>query len=58
MFTKFLKEEDGAQVIEYASIIAMISIALVLALQAQTIAASFASFIGRVATCLTPASCV
>lgn len=60
MFTKFLKKEDDdhAQVVEYALIIARVSIALVLALQAQTIGASFANFIGRVAGCFTSAPCV
>jgi pilus assembly protein Flp/PilA len=57
MFTQFLKEEDGAQVIEYALIIAIISIVLVMALQPSLIVASFESFIGRVATCLTTGPC-
>jgi pilus assembly protein Flp/PilA len=57
MFTQFLKEEEGAQVIEYALIISMISIGLVLALQSSTIAASFGNFIGLVATCLTTGPC-
>ncbi|MBT9476794.1 Flp family type IVb pilin [Polaromonas sp.] len=58
MFTKFLKEEDGAQVVEYSLIIAMISIGLVLALQPSTIAASFGNFIGRVSSCLTTGPCI
>ena len=58
MFTEFLKEEDGAQIVEYALIIAVVSIALVLALQPLTLGASFGSFIGRVAACLTTAVCV
>ena len=57
MFTRFLKEEDGAQVIEYALIISIVSIALVLALGPSTIAASFESFIVRVSTCLTTGPC-
>lgn len=57
MFTKFLKEEEGAQVVEYALIIAVVSIALVLALQPVALAASFGNFISRVATCLTTGSC-
>lgn len=47
----FAKEEDGAQVIEYALIIAVISIALVLALQG--LSGGFAAFITRVTNCLT-----
>ncbi|NEX61043.1 Flp family type IVb pilin [Noviherbaspirillum galbum] len=52
------REEDGAQVIEYALIIAVVSIALVAALQALTAnGGGFATFITRVTTCLTTAAC-
>lgn len=54
----FAKEEEGAQVIEYALIVAVVSIALVLALSG--IDSNFAGFKDRVATCLTnttPGSC-
>lgn len=57
MFAAFLKNEDGAQVIEYALIIAVLSIALVLALDALTVGGSFSNFIGRVSTCLTTPTC-
>jgi len=57
MFFQFLKEEDGAQVVEYALIISMVSIGLVLALQPSTIGASFGNFIDRVSSCLT-AGCI
>lgn len=53
----FAKEEEGAQVVEYALIIAVVSIALVLALQALG-GGSFTTFIARVNTCLTTANCV
>ena len=54
----FAKDEEGAQVVEYALIIAVVSIALVLALQSLG-GGSFATFITRVTTCLTgPAVCV
>jgi pilus assembly protein Flp/PilA len=53
----FVKEEDGAQVVEYALIIAVVSIALVLALQGLG-GGAFADFIDRVDTCLTTAVCV
>ena len=54
----FAKEEDGAQVVEYALIIAVVSIALVVALQALTAnGGGFATFITRVTTCLTTATC-
>lgn len=54
----FTKEEDGAQVVEYALIIAVVSIALVVALQALTAnGGGFSQFITRVTTCLTTAVC-
>jgi len=49
---RFACEEDGSQVIEYALIIAVVSIALVVALQGLT-GSNFSGFIGRVADCLT-----
>jgi len=47
----FAKDEDGSQVVEYALIIAVVSIALVVALKALT-GTSFSGFITRVANCL------
>ena len=58
MFKSFLQDESGAHGVEYALIIAVISIALVLALQPLSIGASFGAFIGRVATCLGGGNCV
>ena len=58
MFTKFLHEDDGAQVVEYALIIAVISISLILALQPLTLDASFGNFIARVSSCLTTGPCI
>jgi len=58
-FRSFLQEDDGAQVVEYALIIAVVSIALVIALQALTAAGGgFGVFITRVTNCLTTAVCV
>jgi pilus assembly protein Flp/PilA len=48
----FAKEEEGAQVVEYALIIAVVSIALVIALKGLS-NGGFASFITRITTCLT-----
>ena len=48
----FAKEEDGAQVVEYALIIAVVSIVLVVALRDLN-GSDFSDFIGRVGTCLT-----
>jgi pilus assembly protein Flp/PilA len=53
----FARDEEGAQVVEYALIIAVVSIILVVALRDLT-GTSVTGFIGRVATCLTTsASC-
>ena len=56
----FTHKEDGAQVVEYALIIAVVSIALVVALGALAGPSNpFDNFIARVATCLTTAaSCI
>jgi pilus assembly protein Flp/PilA len=48
----FLREEDGAQVVEYALIIAVVSIALVIALKGLTGGTIFSDFITRVTNCL------
>jgi len=54
----FAQDEDGAQVVEYALIIAVVSIALVVALKALTAnGGGFATFITRVTNCLTTATC-
>jgi pilus assembly protein Flp/PilA len=59
MLAAFAAEDDGAQVVEYALIIAVVSIALVVALQALTSnGGGFSTFIARVGTCLTTANCV
>lgn len=55
----FIRDEEGAQIVEYALIIAVVSIGLVLALMA--IAANggpFGTFVARVTTCLTTATCI
>lgn len=48
----FAIEEDGAQVIEYALIIAVVSIALILLLD-NLVGTDFNTFIDRVGNCLT-----
>ncbi|PIF73612.1 pilus assembly protein Flp/PilA [Variovorax sp. 54] len=57
MFKTLLADEDGAQVVEYALIIAVISIALVIALQPGTISASIDAVLTRVADCLAGNGC-
>ena len=58
-FTAFAREEDGAQVVEYALVIALVSISLALALKTafSGTPSAFASFVTRVTNCLTGASC-
>ena len=53
----FADDDEGAQVVEYALIIAVVSIALVIALQALG-GVRFSDFIARVSTCLTTSACV
>ncbi len=53
----FLQEEDGAQIVEYALIIAVVSIALVLALQPVFLSGQIGNFISRLTNCLTTATC-
>lgn len=56
----FLQDEEGAQIIEYALIIAVVSLALIVALKALTDSGGgFSTWMTKVSTCLsTPASCV
>lgn len=55
----FAREEDGAQVVEYALIIAVVSIVLVLALGNSTtgITSKFTAFVTRIGTCLSTGTC-
>lgn len=48
----FAREDAGSQVVEYALIIAVVSIALVVALKALTTGTTFSDFITRVGDCL------
>lgn len=57
MVAKFFKEEEGAQIIEYALIIAVISIALVLALEPLTLAGGIAGMVTKVGNCLSGVGC-
>ncbi|MBS3018159.1 hypothetical protein DJFAAGMI_00890 [Comamonas sp. PE63] len=49
---QLLRDDEGAQVVEYALIIAVVSIALVVAIQGLA-GGKFADFITRVTNCLT-----
>ena len=57
MLKSFLKDESGAQVIEYALIVAVVSIARVLALQPLVTDGNFDAFIARIANCLNGSGC-
>lgn len=57
MITQLLQEDDGAQVVEYALIIAVVSIALVIVLNTLASGSSFSDFVTRVATCLSGGTC-
>ena len=52
----FARDEEGAQIVEYALIIAVVSIALVIALSALG-GADMTAFVARVTTCLTTGPC-
>jgi pilus assembly protein Flp/PilA len=55
----FGRDEEGAQVVEYALVIACVSIALVLALSVAFTGAGgpFAAFVARVGLCLQNGTC-
>ncbi len=53
----FLRDDEGAQVVEYALIIALASIGLALALKLLIPAVSTSGFIKRVSDCLTGGTC-
>lgn len=54
---EFWAEDDGAQVIEYALIIALISVVLVIALSPLT-GTNMSGWVARVGACLTTNTCV
>lgn len=55
----FAKDEEGAQVVEYALIIALVSIILAVALSTGGLQTAFGDLIARVTTCMksTSGSC-
>lgn len=54
--SSFVKDEEGAQIIEYALIIAVVSLALIAAL-AGLAQGDFNTWIARVGTCLRTGAC-
>jgi pilus assembly protein Flp/PilA len=57
ILTEFVESEDGAQILEYALIISLISVGLAIALEPLTIGASFDGFITRVKECVGTGTC-
>ena len=54
----FARDEEGAQVVEYALIIAVVSIALIVLLRGLTTSTGgFTAFITRITTCLGGVTC-
>lgn len=53
-FQRFVREEEGAQVVEYALVIALVSIVLAVALGNETsgIPSAFSGFVNKVKVCL------
>ncbi len=49
----FAREDEGAQVVEYSLIIAVVSIGLILLMQNGALFVGFTTWMGRVITCLT-----
>lgn len=60
-FSDFARDESGAQVVEYALIIALVSIVIALALGGETanggLQGSFAALVTRVTNCLNGTAC-
>ena len=55
---RFIKEEDGAQVVEYALIIAVVSIGLVLAFGSDsTLSTKFSDLVTRIGNCMSAGKC-
>ena len=54
----FATDEDGSQVLEYALIIAVLSVALILTLKPIADSGYFGSFLTRLGACLTTPTCI
>ncbi|QOQ84308.1 MULTISPECIES: Flp family type IVb pilin [Comamonas] len=49
----FVRDEEGAQIIEYALIVAVVSLGLILLMQTDLLGTGFSAWIDKVNTCLT-----
>ena len=54
----FAREDEGAQVVEYSLIIAVVSIGLILLMRNGTLFTGFTAWMTRVVTCLGVGPCV
>ena len=54
----FAREDEGAQVVEYSLIIAVVSIGLILLMQGGALFTGFTAWMTRVVTCLGTGPCV
>lgn len=59
MALKLLRDDEGAQIVEYALIIAAISLGLLIALQSLPVSATqgIASLVARIVACLSGNGC-
>ena len=57
LFRQFATEDDGAQIIEYALIVAVVSLALIAAIQTDLVTGSFTTWLTTVGTCLEGGAC-
>jgi pilus assembly protein Flp/PilA len=57
MFPNILIEEDGAQVVEYALIVSVVSLALIVLLLPLATGTSFSDLASRVSSCLSGTGC-
>jgi pilus assembly protein Flp/PilA len=55
--SNFLRDEEGAQIIEYALLVAVVSLGLILAFNTGLITTTFPAWLTRVGTCLSGGSC-
>ncbi|MNR46293.1 Flp/Fap pilin component [compost metagenome] len=53
----FARDEEGAQVIEYALVVAVVSIAIVLLMKSSIGTTLFSTWLTRVSTCLGTGTC-
>ena len=53
----FMREEEGAQIIEYALIVAVVSLGLIVLMNTNLLGSSFTGWLTRVGDCLSGSGC-